>query len=56
MAWWNVEWWQEYIRVETDRFMLLILVFTFLCFDPGGDLKMVLGALVYSLQNNRFRK
>jgi len=55
VSWWDREFWQEYIRVETDRFLLLILVFIFLGYDPGGDLKMVLGALVYSLQNNRFQ-
>lgn len=47
-------WWHEYVRVETDRFLLLVLIVVLLWHDPGGDLKMVLGALIMAIQNNRY--
>jgi hypothetical protein len=52
----NLAWMKEFLRVETDKFILLLLVMMFLFYDPGGDLKMVLGALIMAIQNNRYRK
>jgi hypothetical protein len=49
-----LEWFKEFIRVETDKFILVLLVLVFLHRDPGGDLKMVLGALIMAIQNNRY--
>lgn len=48
-------WWKEFVRVESGRLMLFALVLVLLYRDPGGDLlKMVLGALVMAIQNNRY--
>ena len=50
----HLEWIEEFLRVETDKFILLLLVMMFLFYDPGGDLKMVLGALIMAIQSNRY--
>lgn len=52
----DLEWWKEFIRVETDKFLLVFLVAVFLRHDPGGKLDMVLGALLMAIQNNRYAR
>jgi len=48
-------WLKEYLRVETDKFLLFVLIVYFFHYDPHGDLiKIVLGALVMATQNNRY--
>jgi len=53
----DLEWFKEFIRVETDKFLLFALLLVLMHFDPGGgDMKMVLGALLMAIQNNRYAR
>lgn len=51
------EFWREYIRVETDRFILaaLILVLHFV-HAPDSWVLPLIGGLVMSIQNQRFNR
>lgn len=49
------KWWQEFIRVETDKFLLLALIVAFMHWHDPDDLHLALGALVMAIQNARYQ-
>jgi hypothetical protein len=50
----ELEWFKEFVRVETDKFILVLLIVMFLKNHDPGHLDLVLGALIMAIQNNRY--
>jgi hypothetical protein len=52
-----MNWFADYVRVETDRFLLFVLVLLLMWrHAPENYISMVLGAFIMAIQNNRYSR
>jgi hypothetical protein len=54
-AFWDGQFWQEFIRVQSDKLLLVVLAFFLWKVGLHDDMKYVIGGLIVAINHNRFR-